>query len=84
MVGVESMTGTAVRCGSSPRPRPTQQYGVPRELRERVKAAFDGRVVPARPLPASARPAGPPREPRGRAGPEHAGPRPRHPGARAT
>ena len=41
VVGVESMTGTAVTVRVLAKTAPEQQYGVSREIRERVKAAFD-------------------------------------------
>jgi small conductance mechanosensitive channel len=41
VVGVESMTGTAVTVRILAKTAPEQQYGVSREIREQVKAAFD-------------------------------------------
>jgi small conductance mechanosensitive channel len=41
VVGVESMTGNVVTIRVVARTAPEKQYGVSREIRERVKAAFD-------------------------------------------
>jgi small conductance mechanosensitive channel len=61
VVGVESMTGTAVTVRILAKTAAEQQYGVSREIRERVKAAFDEAGVQGPPLA----PFGPP-APQGR------------------
>lgn len=50
VVGVESMTGTAVTVRIIAKTAAEQQYGVSRELRERVKAAFDEAGIKGPPL----------------------------------
>jgi small conductance mechanosensitive channel len=45
VVGVESMTGSVVTIRVIAKTAPEQQYGVSREIRERVKAAFDANDV---------------------------------------
>lgn len=70
VVGVESMTGSVVTVRIIAKTAPEQQYGVSREIRERVKAAFDAHGVKA--------PAFTPFGPAGPAGP----PAPGTPGAR--
>jgi small conductance mechanosensitive channel len=47
VVGVESMTGTTVTIRVLAKTAPEQQYGVSREIRERVKAAFDEHGIKA-------------------------------------
>jgi small conductance mechanosensitive channel len=47
VVGVESMTGNVVTIRVIAKTAPEQQYGVSREIRERVKAAFDANGVKA-------------------------------------
>lgn len=47
VVGVESMTGNVVTIRVVAKTAPEQQYGVSREIRERVKAAFDEHGVKA-------------------------------------
>lgn len=47
VVGVESMTGSVVTIRVIAKTAPEQQYGVSREIRERVKAAFDEHGVKA-------------------------------------
>jgi small conductance mechanosensitive channel len=47
VVGVESMTGNVVTIRVVAKTAPEQQYGVSREIRERVKAAFDEHGVRA-------------------------------------
>ena len=47
VVGVESMTGSVVTIRVIAKTAPEQQYGVSREIRERVKAAFDENGVKA-------------------------------------
>jgi small conductance mechanosensitive channel len=47
VVGVESMTGSVVTIRVIAKTAPEQQYGVSREIRERVKAAFDEHGVQA-------------------------------------
>jgi moderate conductance mechanosensitive channel len=47
VVGVESMTGTSVTIRVIAKTAPQEQYGVSREIRERVKAAFDERGIKA-------------------------------------
>lgn len=61
VVGVESMTGTAVTVRILAKTAAEQQYGVSREIRERVKAALDEAGVQGPPLA----PFGPP-APQGR------------------
>jgi small conductance mechanosensitive channel len=46
-VGVESMTGNVVTIRVVAKTAPEQQYGVSREIRERVKAAFDENGIKA-------------------------------------
>ena len=58
VVGVESITGTTVTIRVVARTAPEQQYGVSREIRERVKAAFDEHGIKA-PAVASFGPGGP-------------------------
>ena len=50
VVGVESMTGTAVTVRILAKTAAEQQYGVSREIRERVKAALDEAGVQGPPL----------------------------------
>jgi small conductance mechanosensitive channel len=50
VLGVESVTGTAVTIRVLAKTAPEQQYGVSREIRERVKAAFDAAGVQGPPL----------------------------------
>jgi small conductance mechanosensitive channel len=45
VVGVESMTGSVVTIRVITKTAPEQQYGVSREIRERVKVAFDAHGV---------------------------------------
>jgi moderate conductance mechanosensitive channel len=47
VVGVESMTGTSVTIRVVAKTAPQEQYGVSREIRERVKAAFDEHGIKA-------------------------------------
>jgi small conductance mechanosensitive channel len=47
VVGVESMTGSVVTIRVIAKTAPEQQYGVSREIRERVKAAFDANGIKA-------------------------------------
>ena len=47
MLGVESMTGSVVTIRVIAKTAPEQQYGVSREIRERVKAAFDAHGIKA-------------------------------------
>jgi len=47
VVGVESMTGSVVTIRVLAKTAPEQQYGVSREIRERVKAAFDEHGIKA-------------------------------------
>jgi moderate conductance mechanosensitive channel len=47
VVGVESITGTTVTIRVIAKTAPEQQYGVSREIRERVKAAFDEHGIKA-------------------------------------
>jgi moderate conductance mechanosensitive channel len=47
VVGVESITGTTVTLRVIAKTAPEQQYGVSREIRERVKAAFDEHGIKA-------------------------------------
>jgi len=47
VVGVESMTGSVVTIRVIAKTAPEQQYGVSREIRERVKASFDEHGVQA-------------------------------------
>jgi moderate conductance mechanosensitive channel len=47
VMGVESMTGSVVTIRVIAKTAPEQQYGVSREIRERVKAAFDEHGVKA-------------------------------------
>ncbi len=47
VVGVESMTGNVVTIRVVAKTAPEQQYGVSREIRERVKAAFDENGIKA-------------------------------------
>jgi moderate conductance mechanosensitive channel len=47
VVGVESMTGTSVTIRVVAKTAPQEQYGVSREIRERVKAAFDEQGIKA-------------------------------------
>jgi len=47
VVGVESMTGNSVIIRVVAKTAPQQQYGVSREIRERVKAAFDAEGIKA-------------------------------------
>jgi small conductance mechanosensitive channel len=47
VVGVESMTGSVVTIRVVAKTAPEQQYGVSREIRERVKASFDEHGVKA-------------------------------------
>ena len=61
VVGVESMTGTAVTIRVLAKTAPEQQYGVSREIRERVKAAFDERGIKAPVISPFAAPGGGPR-----------------------
>ncbi len=51
VVGVESMTGTVVTIRVIAKTAPEQQYGVSREIRERVKAAFDAKGIKAPAFP---------------------------------
>ena len=50
VLGVESVSGTAVTIRVLAKTAPEQQYGVSREIRERVKAAFDAAGVQGPPL----------------------------------
>jgi small conductance mechanosensitive channel len=50
VVGVESMTGTAVTLRIIAKTAAEQQYGVSREIRERVKAALDEAGVQGPPI----------------------------------
>ena len=50
VVGVESMTGTAVTVRILAKAAAERQYGVSREIRERVKAALDEAGVGSPPL----------------------------------
>ncbi len=47
VMGVESMTGSVVTIRVLAKTAPEQQYGVSREIRERVKAAFDANGIKA-------------------------------------
>jgi moderate conductance mechanosensitive channel len=47
VMGVESMTGSVVTIRVLAKTAPEQQYGVSREIRERVKAAFDEQGIKA-------------------------------------
>jgi small conductance mechanosensitive channel len=47
VVGVESITGNTVTIRVIAKTAPEQQYGVSREIRERVKAAFDAHGIKA-------------------------------------
>jgi small conductance mechanosensitive channel len=47
VVGVESMTGNSVTIRVVAKTAPQEQYGVSREIRERVKAAFDQHDIKA-------------------------------------
>jgi small conductance mechanosensitive channel len=47
VVGVESMTGSVVTIRVLAKTAPEQQYGVSREIRERVKSAFDENGITA-------------------------------------
>ncbi len=47
VMGVESMTGSVVTIRVIAKTAPEQQYGVSREIRERVKAAFDANGIKA-------------------------------------
>ena len=50
VLGVESVSGTAVTIRVLAKTAPEQQYGVSREIRERVKAAFDAAGVKGPPV----------------------------------
>lgn len=47
VVGVESITGSVVTVRVAIKTAPEQQYGISREIRERVKAAFDANGIKA-------------------------------------
>jgi small conductance mechanosensitive channel len=59
VVGVESMTGSVVTIRVLAKTAPEQQYGVSREIRERVKAAFDQHGIKAPVVSPFAGPGGP-------------------------
>ena len=50
VLGVESVSGTAVTIRVLAKTAPEEQYGVSREIRERVKAAFDSEGVKGPPV----------------------------------
>ena len=50
VVGVESITGTVVTIRVLAKTAPEQQYGISREIRERVKAAFDAAGIQGPPV----------------------------------